>query len=213
MLDLIFNVVRDVFAWVESCPCHHRFLHHKHLSLRLRQLFLSCPLRGRRMPELSAGDFLRLIENKFEIAIGEALLLLSPSLTEEQRANLVNDFQLARAHLLFAFSLKTAALHELPLRLFVIAHHNRVVARHCLAFCMLSTGCLHPRSMLCSRSLSKVRRSSSCRELSCQNFQPCLSLLACSCSLILWSVRSKASMPESTRVISMRETTQKHMIP
>ena len=110
VLDLIFNVVRDVFAWVESCPCHHRFLHHKHLSLRLRQLFLSCPLRGCRMPELSAGGFLRLIENKLEFAIGDVLLLLSPSLTEEQRANLVNDFQLARAHLLFAFSLKTAAL-------------------------------------------------------------------------------------------------------
>ena len=38
------------------------------------------------MPELSAGDFLRLIENKFELAIGEVLLLLSPSLTEEQWA-------------------------------------------------------------------------------------------------------------------------------
>ena len=97
------------------------------------------------MPELSAGDFLRLIENKFHIIIGEVLLLLSPSLTEEQRANLVNDFQLARAHLLFALSLKTAALQELPLRLFVIAHHNRVVARNGLAFCMLSTGCLHPK--------------------------------------------------------------------
>ena len=84
----------------------------------------------------------------FTTANADVLLLQPPdSLTDKQRTDLIHDFEMARAHLLFGFTLKTAAMEEIPLRAFAIAHHNRMIARESLQYCLASGACgsQHPK--------------------------------------------------------------------
>ena len=88
------------------------------------------------MPEIAAGDVLR-VWLKWVMTVNADVLLLMPvSLTAKQRTDLVHSFEVARVHLLFAFTLKTAAAEEVPLRAFAIAHHKPLIAREALRYCL-----------------------------------------------------------------------------
>lgn len=55
-LDNVMCCVRACMLWAESCPCHYHLMVKDSLSDEMRSAFSSCPLRGRRKPEISGGD-------------------------------------------------------------------------------------------------------------------------------------------------------------
>ncbi len=142
-VDALMNVVRACFIWGESCPCHYELLRHP-ADPKLVHAWEKCPLRGRRLPEVAAGDFMEFLGSTFDKALNTLVQELPPGLTQEQRANLVGDFAQGRAHLMFQFVLKLEAMHEAPRLLFATAHHNRMKARDALRSCLDSSS-KHPR--------------------------------------------------------------------
>ena len=63
MLEVVCSLLRKHTFWAESCPCHSHILQSNRgeLTAELKQHFERCPLRGKRAPELSAGEFLELL--------------------------------------------------------------------------------------------------------------------------------------------------------
>eukprot|EP00972_Heterocapsa_arctica_P089851 13254800-Heterocapsa_arctica.AAC.1 len=88
-VDHIMEVVRDCFTWAESCPCHFR-LRHQHVAPKLQHDWQSCPLRGRRLPELAAGDFTDMVRQLFNTSGVDVLIGLPASITAAQRATLLS---------------------------------------------------------------------------------------------------------------------------
>ena len=59
-LDMVakFAQLQNILtAWCESCACHWDLFHEDSVPIRLKQLWNSCPLRGRRCVELASGEF------------------------------------------------------------------------------------------------------------------------------------------------------------
>ena len=59
MLEHVCKVVRRAISWIEGCPCHSELLHGdvSDLPPELVRQWQSCPMRGLRAAEISAGDF------------------------------------------------------------------------------------------------------------------------------------------------------------
>ena len=141
-VDHIMAVVRDCLLWAESCPCHFRF-HHRCVPAKLRHGWQQCPLRGRRLPELAAGDFGNVVRQLLDVSGVDVLMGLPSSITAAQKAILLWEFELGKAHLTFAFTLKLAAMQEPPRLLHALAHHSTLVARGATRRC-LSCESVHP---------------------------------------------------------------------
>lgn len=141
-VDHIMAVVRDCLLWAESCPCHFRF-HHHCVPAKLRRGWQECPLRGRRLPELAAGDFGNIVRQLLDISGVDILMGLPSSITAAQKATLLWEFELGKAHLTFAFTLKLTAMQEPPRLLHALAHHSTLVARGAMRRC-LSCESTHP---------------------------------------------------------------------
>lgn len=75
-LDLLLICVRASMAWCEGCPCHHEALLNEDLPMKLVRAMLSCPMRGRRLPELAAGDFANNLGTLLNIGGADLLLQL-----------------------------------------------------------------------------------------------------------------------------------------
>ena len=59
MLEHVCKVVRRAISWIEGCSCHSKLLHGEVSDFppELVRQWRSCPMRGRRAAEISAGDF------------------------------------------------------------------------------------------------------------------------------------------------------------
>jgi hypothetical protein len=137
------NVVRASLIWGESCQCHHHLLH-EDAPAELARCWLRCPMRGRRLPEISGGDFLETLTNMFDTALAHLLQTLPAGLPAQQRALLAQDFAQGRAHLVFQFVLKIHAMCEPPRLLYAMAHRNQIKAREAVRRCLVSDS-RHPK--------------------------------------------------------------------
>ena len=68
MVVSLHNVVEEIGVWCESCSCHegHEKGTHPKRGRKLlthRQSWASCPMRGKRLPELVAGILLSSLES------------------------------------------------------------------------------------------------------------------------------------------------------
>ena len=144
-LDKLFAVVRDLFDWVESCPCHYKRQAPTD-NPAIKRRWQACPLRGRRLPEISCGRFFDIL-NRLCLANAARLFLELPdSLAEDCRAACLLDFEHGRGHLTFQLTLKMACFLEPPLLLFGLAHHDPEMPdlqKDVLQRCM-SSQCQHP---------------------------------------------------------------------
>lgn len=136
-LELLMRVVRRCIAWVEGCPCHHH-LADADVAPSLARAWEQCPLRGRRLPEISAGDFSTTFSELFANMIVMALAAIPKSLSSKDRASLLQDLAAGRAHLAFQLTLKVSALRQPPWLLYATAHHSAMKARDALRQCLHS---------------------------------------------------------------------------
>ena len=91
----------------------------------------TCPCRGRRAPELANGDFEQMLALLTHTCLADLVASFDPQLLPHQRHELLQDFNIARAHLAFYFSIKLAAWRLSPLRVCALGHHDIAVAREC----------------------------------------------------------------------------------
>ena len=119
-LDRLFQVVRDIFEWVESCPCHYK----RDAPSEVKKAWQMCPLRGRRLAEISSGDLFQVVHELCLVNAAELFAELPAGLSEEGRAACLLDFEHGRGHLTFQLTLKLSCFLELPLLLLGAARHN-----------------------------------------------------------------------------------------
>ena len=137
MLDKLHEVVRETMTWAESCPCHGG-LGPELATAEQRAAWQSCPFRGLRNPELSAGDFFVLLEELVQHHGAALLLELPTELSGERRIAIVHNFEQCRSWIIFSFTLKLTPMMEPPLLICGAAHFDNSKARRCVQRCLQS---------------------------------------------------------------------------
>ena len=141
--NYIFEAVRMAFAWVESCPCHYS-LDWTDIAVWVRRLWESCPMRGLRLPELAAGEFLETFRDFFQVMVVTLSQQLPSQLSAREKGLCLQEFERGRACLLFEITIKIAGYTVVPCLLFGIGHWKTVVGKRCLRKCLQSQS-QHPR--------------------------------------------------------------------
>ena len=132
MLRCFAKLTLHLTAWAESCPCHWHLMtggQAAALGKSARRLLETCPMRCRRAPELAMNDFLQEMA-AFSSQGANGLAQHFPlDLANEQRSQIVHDFELGRSYLTAVMSMKTSHFRSLPWSLAGLAHHDREKAR------------------------------------------------------------------------------------
>ncbi|CAE7235205.1 unnamed protein product [Symbiodinium sp. CCMP2456] len=145
-LERLFSVVRELFEWLEACPCHYK---RKPPPDRpdVKKRWMSCPLRGRRLAEISCGGFFEVVNRLCLANAAQLYVDLPESLPEECRAACLLDYEHGRGHLTFQLTLKLSCFLQPPLLLLGLGHHDsenpdspREVMQRCLG-----SECQHPQ--------------------------------------------------------------------
>ena len=104
VLNTLSRCVRKGVAWCVACPCHHHLLEEwedgnapEHRGMI--QIWRNCPLRGRRLPEVAAGDFLEYVKMVLDAASARLVVELDPGLTMDERSVLISEFERARGNI------------------------------------------------------------------------------------------------------------------
>ena len=106
-LDFVFRLIRRLLTWADGCKCHTMLEEEQRPDLVSR--WKRCPLRGRRLPELAAGDFFGMFVELCSTTAAAMLMALPSDLTRDERGKCFQNFERGRAHLLFTFQLKLGA--------------------------------------------------------------------------------------------------------
>ena len=128
------GVLFELQNYMEGCPCHHRSFHSKpgfspgRPYFQRRQQYIgetgvansTCPLRGRRAPELAAGRHKDYLQDLIAHTLG-MLLMKTCGLSQEQRDFVVRDWEGAKTVMLEVFTLKFAYWLFLPHKLCILA--------------------------------------------------------------------------------------------
>ena len=130
--------------WCVSCPCHGHLLDQWERgeaseNREMIGLWRRWPMRGKRLPEVAAGDFLEYAKETLDLAAARLYVEL-----DRKRAVLIGEFELARGHVLFTLAMKLQPLTIPPGLVLASAHHNLVKARQALGRVLPST-CRHPQ--------------------------------------------------------------------
>ena len=119
-------------AWAASCACHWDLkLDAEFRSSAGLARWRSCPFRGRRVPELPAGDFAKEFRSCLSTAASALSLQLSATLSEVDRLSILSEFEVGRSHLVFYVSYKRSYLEAPPWCIFAMAHHDPRVCTAC----------------------------------------------------------------------------------
>jgi hypothetical protein len=139
MLDIIAWFFLECSSFAEDCPCHwvapsaDEFSRRDRKKLfREKTVLKSCPMSGRRAPELAGGMLLSMLFDWLELCATTLLIELSLlGLNEESKAPIMRDFTQARRHIHFSFLLKFSFWQQLPWILFGVGHHRMPIAIQC----------------------------------------------------------------------------------
>ena len=88
-----------------------------------------CSMRGKRLPELVAGDLRSQLHGLMTQEATAIEMGMSLSLSPEQKLAAVQDWEAGRAHLLYLLDAKLDWTSKLPWSLAGLAHHDPVVWR------------------------------------------------------------------------------------
>ena len=116
MMCIVATTIEHITNWVESCPCHGKSAYDSiRQAYRTLHFPLSCPLSGRRLPELAAGELWPIAAELWRHAEGAVLAALNIlGLSESDRAAIVLDFNRARQVLSFYLNLKLQSFRRRP---------------------------------------------------------------------------------------------------
>ena len=132
MLVLLSEVTLHLIAWSESCPCHWHLLTgggSKSMDASTRCLLESCPMRGRRAPELALNDFMQELSALSSHGATSLVQTFPPDLPVEERTKVVQDFEMGRSFLTAVLTLKTSHFRSFPWLAAGLAHHDQERAR------------------------------------------------------------------------------------
>ena len=131
MAQAINNALGHIEHWLESCQCHGR----DDLPGHIKQT-TTCPLKGRRQAEIAAGDLDQLLCDLF--AEHSALIALqhAQQLNDEERVFLMEDFEAARAHIIYYIRTQFAPMRQLPRLLHALGHYDVDKARAAAVRCL-----------------------------------------------------------------------------
>ena len=129
--------------WVNGCPCHSH-LQTENVGADVCKIWAECPLRGRRCPELVAGDLFNSLQDLLGCSMACLELNLPRSLSEAEVHELLGDFDSARQYMLSTYILKLALWSEPPHALAALGHNDPATRCKFLRRCLQSQ-CTHPR--------------------------------------------------------------------
>ncbi len=137
VLDTLAEVIGELMTWSEGCPCHTDDPSlagpSRHMRIRLFQersgSATLCPLRGRRAPELAAGQVDRWVSRLLQIAAARVAACVGlNTLPGHERSTVLDDFEQARSHLSFVLQIKLSNWQHIPHLLCGLGHHRHEVA-------------------------------------------------------------------------------------
>ena len=132
MIQTFSALILRLIAWAESCPCHWHLLTgggSRAMRASTRRLLESCPMRGRRAPELAMNAFMDELTAFSQQGVLSLTLRFPSDLSEEDRSRVVQDFELGRSFLTTVFALKTSHFRSLPWSAAGLAHQDQERAR------------------------------------------------------------------------------------
>ena len=145
MLRKVALLLMRLMDWAEGCSCHWDLPYdEKLLPASLLQLWSTCPLRGRRCADLASGELWRVVQPLCDESAALLVLELPTSLTSSERSDIMEDFERARAQLIFTFTMKLHHWNEMPWAVYAIAHQDPMVAHGALRRSVASES-QHPR--------------------------------------------------------------------
>ena len=101
-------------------------------------------MAGRRMPEVSAGDFIALFKDLCALSAAKLSLDLPTAVASSRRATFLAEFERGRGYIVFVLAMKNIQLRDAPSVLMALGHHNESVAKGFLEQCLV-TASTHPR--------------------------------------------------------------------
>ena len=136
VIDQVCRAMRKATVWVEPCPCHEGFLEpHRFEELPdlIKKDIAACPMRCRLAQELSAGELMDVVDIAARASAAQLRVGLVPlGLTAAERRELLGEFDLARAHVLFCMTAKTSYLTEEPWCVLQCAHTDRELSHRAI---------------------------------------------------------------------------------
>ena len=134
MMARVCNVLREAIRWCERCSCHGglpvELVAEGNIDISSETSFAlgSCPMRCRRAPDLAHGDLQRLIATECESSAADLFVKLPRTLSAVDRRELLQEFDMARAHLTFYVTAKLSHWSEFPWHVVGIASLDRTRA-------------------------------------------------------------------------------------
>jgi hypothetical protein len=147
MMDNLFTVITHMMTWSEACACHlstpdlhgsTKFTRRKQFE-RQMGVMTSCPMRTRRAPCMSAGEFHAVLADMFAVRSASIMVHILPRLhAKSDRDIVLRDWERGRQAFTFTVAVKLAPWQRLPLLLCGGAHSDEQVARGlvCKAYAM-----------------------------------------------------------------------------
>ena len=124
MLNILVESDNHLYSWLQACPCHR--------GLALKQLhkeFSPCPMAGRCLPQLAAGELNTFCRDILAAAHAD-VLNVTHGLRPVEVMQVLSDFEFGRQHMLAHAQLKGAYHQDLPLLLAGLCHHLPETSRH-----------------------------------------------------------------------------------
>ena len=139
----ISKLLLGLMRWAESCSCHGN-LDLEEATVEQRRMWETCPMRGRRAPDMVMGGFWDEEERLSATLSVDLLASFCHTLAAADRALLIQNYEHGLAHLRFVFAMRLGHWHVDPWLLFGLAHSCREHATQALAHCIASP-CGHPK--------------------------------------------------------------------
>ena len=139
MIMSVLGLVEDLTGWFETCPCHKetvdptdrsRLSRAVQRELRACGTDRSCPMKGKRAPQLAAGGLDEVFQEILAICRGSVLKILRATPVEQDQEGLLwRDFEAARSYVQMGLQVKFDFWEKLPWQLAGLCHPNVEKAR------------------------------------------------------------------------------------
>ena len=151
----VARVQRQAVRFVTSCPCHYG-LSRTGVDQAVLDKWDSCPMRGRRCPEICGGDFFAMMQETMQAGSVSLEMQLPRSLSQEEKLKLLRDFELSRQMLLTTYVVKLSFWSQAPFAVVGIAHHDPAIRMKSCVTCLQSKSD-HPKIQLLQKHEDVVR--------------------------------------------------------
>ena len=127
----------ELVSWAEACYCHECILqglkqHQKHQVLKEHFAAVggcSCPMAGKRAPELAAGHLETVFNEMCQQALAGIFLDMPLPLSAADQTHIISELQRAQNHVKLALFAKLQHWQRMPWLACGLAHHEESVAR------------------------------------------------------------------------------------